>query len=59
MTRTYTIEVGQQPKAEQLLEVEKARESAIVFDDDCRELSPAMMKDFKSAVIQRNRRREA
>jgi hypothetical protein len=30
-----------------------------VFDEDCEELSPAMMKAFKSAVIQRNRRKNA
>ncbi len=32
-------------------------ESAVhVFDEDCPELSPAMMKAFKCAVIHRNRK---
>lgn len=28
-------------------------------DEDCEELSPAMMKAFKSAVVQRNRKKKA
>ncbi len=59
MTRTLIIENGQKPTEEQLKEVEEARKSAIVFDEDCEELSPAMMKAFKCAVVQRNRRRKA
>jgi len=30
-----------------------------VFDEDCEELSPAMMKAFKSAVVQRNRKKKS
>ncbi|MCD8082793.1 MAG: hypothetical protein LUE86_04510 [Clostridiales bacterium] len=59
MTRTYIIENGQKPTTEQLLEIEDAKKSPIVFDDDCPELSPAMMKAFKSIVVQRNRRKNA
>lgn len=59
MTKTYVIESGQGPTAEQLKEVEEASKKPIVFDEDCEELSPAMMKAFKSAVIQRNRRKKA
>ncbi|MCD8370805.1 MAG: hypothetical protein LUC94_10865 [Clostridiales bacterium] len=59
MTRTFIIENGQKPTPEQILEVEDAKKSPIVFDDDCPELSPAMMKAFKSAVVQRNRRKNA
>lgn len=33
--------------------------AAYVFDEDCEELSPAMMKAFKSAVVQRNRKKKA
>ncbi len=29
----------------------------IVFDDDCPELSDAMMKAFRSAVVQDNRKK--
>ncbi len=39
-------------------EVEDAKKSPIVFDEDCPELSPAMVKAFKRAVIQRNRRKK-
>ncbi|MDE6220181.1 MAG: hypothetical protein K2G51_07130 [Lachnospiraceae bacterium] len=56
MTKTYIIESGQKPTEEQLKEIEEAQNSPIVFDEDCEELSPAMMKAFKSAVVQRNRK---
>jgi hypothetical protein len=42
-----------------LKEIEEAQNSPVVFDEDCEELSPAMMKAFKSAVVQRNRRKKA
>lgn len=58
MTRTLIIESGQKPAEEQLKEVEAAKKTSINFDDDCRELSPAMMKAFKSAVVQRNRKKK-
>lgn len=57
MTRTLIIESGQQPTEEQLKEVEEAKKSPIHFDEDCAELSPVMMKAFKSAVVHRNRRK--
>lgn len=59
MTKTFIIESGQKPTEEQLKEVEEAQKSPIVFDEECEELSPAMMKAFKSAVIQRNRMKKA
>ncbi len=59
MIRTYTIENGQKPTEEQIREVEEAKKNPIVFDDDCQELSPAMVKAFKSAVVARNRRKKA
>ena len=59
MTRTLIIESGQKPTEEQLKEVEEAKKSPINFDENCGELSPAMMKAFKSAVVQRNRKRKA
>lgn len=59
MIRTYTIETGQRPTEEQLKEVEAAKRHPIVFDEDCQELSPAMMKAFRSAVVQRNRKKKA
>ncbi len=59
MTRTFIIENGQKPTEEQLKEIEEAKKSPVVFDEDCKELSPAMMKAFKSAVVQRNRKKKA
>ena len=59
MIKTLTIENGQRPTEEQLKEVEEAKKHPIVFDEDCQELSPAMMKAFKSAVVQRNRKKKA
>lgn len=59
MIRTFTIESGQVPTEEQLKEVHEAKKSPINFDEDCEELSPAMMKAFKSAAVQRNRRKKA
>ena len=59
MTRTFTIDKGQKPTEEQRQEVMEAKKYPIEFDEDCPELSPAMYKAFKSAVIQRNRKRNA
>ena len=59
MTKTFIIENGQKPTEEQLREVEEAKKSPIVFDEDCEELSPTMMKAFRSAVVQRNRNKKA
>lgn len=59
MTKTFIIENGQKLTQEQLKEIEEAQNSPVVFDEDCEELSPAMMKAFKSAVVQRNRRKKA
>ena len=59
MTETYTIESGQKPTPAQIEEVEEAKKHPISFDEDCPELSPAMMKAFKSAVVQRNRKKNA
>lgn len=59
MTRTFIIENGQKLTQEQLKEIEEAQNSPVVFDEDCEELSPAMMKAFKSAVVQSNCRKKA
>ena len=59
MTKTFIIDNGQKPTEEQLREVKEARKSPIVFDEDCEELSPALMKAFRSAVVQRNRNKKA
>lgn len=59
MTKTFIIENGQGPTEEQFREIEEAKKHPITFDEDCEELSPAMMKAFKSAVVQRNRKKKA
>lgn len=59
MTKTLVISSGQKLTSEQLKEVEEAKKYPIEFDEDCEELSPAMMKAFKCAVVQRNRRKDA
>ena len=59
MTKTYIIEPGQTATKEQLAEIEEAKKAAITFDEDCQELSPAMMKAVRSAVIHRNRQKQA
>ena len=55
MTKTFTIKRGQKPTAEQLREVEEAKKEPIVFDEDCEELSDAMIKAFRCAGGKRNR----
>lgn len=51
MIKTFTIETGQKLTEEQLAEINEAKRYPIVFDDDCPELSPAMMKAFKCAAV--------
>ena len=55
MTVTYTIKEGQKPTSEQIKEVEEASKRPIVFDEDCPELSPKMMKALECAARNRNR----
>ena len=57
MTKTFVIDAEQKPTKEQLQEVMNAKKQPIVFDEDSPELSPAMCKAFKSAVVLRNRRK--
>lgn len=63
MIRTVITKPGETLTNEELekfkVEVENAKSRPITFDEDCGELSPAMMKAFKSAAAQRNRRMNA
>ena len=59
MLKTFTINKGQKPTKEQLQEVMDAKNSPLITDEDAPELSPAMLKAFKSSVIQRNRKKNA
>lgn len=49
VAKALMIESGQKPAEEQ--------NSPVVFDEDCKELPPTMMQAFKSAVVQRNRKK--
>lgn len=59
MTKTFIINKGEKPTKQQLEEVMEAKKYPITFDSDSPELSPAMSKAFKCAVIQRNRKKNA
>ena len=50
------VKKGQKPTEEQIRAIKEAKKHPITFDKDCEELSPAMQKAFRCAVIQRNRR---
>ena len=56
MVKTYIVKKGQKPTEEQIRAIKEAKKHPITFDKDCEELSPAMQKAFRCAVIQRNRR---
>ncbi len=56
MTRTVTLEELSPLTEEQREEIKEAAKKPIVFDEDCPELSPAMIKAFQCSVNQRNRR---
>ena len=57
MIKTFAIKKGQKPTAEMIKEVEEAKRHPITFDEDCPELSPAIIKALKSAIAQRNRKK--
>lgn len=57
MDRTYVTN-GQKPTLEQIKEVEEAAKHEINFDG-CEELTPELEKAFKSAIRNRNRRKNA
>ena len=59
MTKTFIIEKDQKPTEEQIQEIREAAKRPVVFDEDCPEMSPAMEKAFRCAVIQRNRGKQA
>ena len=56
MMKTYVVKKGQKPTEEQIQAIQEAKKRPITFDKDCEELSPAMQKAFRCAVVQRNRR---
>lgn len=58
MIKRVIIENGQRITKGQLREIEEAKKHPVVFDEDCQELSPAMIKAFRCAIVQRNRRKK-
>ena len=55
MMKTYVVKKGQKPTEEQIRKIQEAAKHPITFDEDCEELSPAMLKAFRCAAAQRNR----
>lgn len=59
MVKRVVAAKGQRPTLEQLKEVEEAKKYPIEFDEDCPEMSPALMEAFKSAAVLRSRHKNA
>lgn len=57
MIKTVVYEGNQSLTEKQISEIKEAKNSPISYDEDCPELSSAMMKAFRSAVAHRNRRK--
>lgn len=63
MIKTMNINPGEIITEEERIrfsaEVEKAKSMPEVFDEDCHELSPAMVKAFRCIAVKRNRNKKA
>ena len=58
MKKTYVVKKGQKPTEEQIRKIQEAAKHPITFDEDCEELSPAMLKAFRCVAAQRNRNKK-
>lgn len=58
MMKTYVVKKGQKPTEEQIRKIQEAAKHPIIFDEDCEELSPAMLEAFRCVAAQRNRNRK-
>lgn len=58
MMKIYVVKKGQKPTEEQIRKIQEAAKHPITFDEDCEELSPAMLKAFRCVAAQRNRNRK-
>ena len=58
MMKTYVVKKGQKPTEEQIRKIQEVAKHPITFDEDCEELSPAMLKAFRCVAAQRNRNRK-
>lgn len=54
MTVHYSTVPGQHLTEEEKDEVRNAKKMPLIFDDDCPELSPVLLKSLKAAVRNRN-----
>ena len=52
---TLTIKSNQVPSQETLKKLSELKDEDIVYDDDCPEMTPKMLKALSCAVAQRNR----
>ncbi len=59
MIKTYTLNPGDKPTKEQIKEVEEAKKHPIVFDEDCPELSPTLIKAYKDSAKNIKHRKKA
>jgi hypothetical protein len=55
MIKTYFLEKDQKPTDDQLLQIKKASEKPIIYDEDAPALTHAMEKAFRLAAMNRNR----
>lgn len=58
MITTVKYTKGQKLTAEQIAEIEAAKDKPVVYDEDSPELTPAMEKAFLLAARTRNRYKE-
>ena len=50
MIKTYTLKEGEKPTKQMLDEVSEAKKKPIVFDEECEELTPSLIKALKTTV---------
>ena len=55
---TFTIKLDQPPSKETLKRLSELKDEDIVYDDDCPELTPKMLKALSCSAAQRNRLRK-
>lgn len=55
---TFTIKSNQTPSRDTLKRLSELKDEDIVYDDDCPELTPKMLKALSCSAAQRNRLRK-
>ena len=57
--KTYTLRSNRKPTAKELKEVEEASQKPVTFDEDCPELTPQQLSEFKRiSDIKRDERKK-